>query len=104
MIVMGLGFVVMTVAQRRADGLGSVGPQWLVGAYTLQTIGEVMLTPIALALLSRAAPERIVGLVMGLFLLTVGVANKVAGSLETMLDGSGVEPYFVLMTVSSSSA
>ena len=100
MIVMGLGFVVMTAAQRRADGFGIVGPQWLLGAYTLQTIGEVMLTPIALALLSRAAPERIMGLVMGLFLMTVGVANKVAGSLEAILAGSGVKPYFVLMVVS----
>ncbi len=100
MIVMGLGFVVMTAAQQRADGFGIVGPQWLVGAYTLQTIGEVMLTPIALALLSRAAPERIMGLVMGLFLMTVGVANKVAGSLEAILAGSGVKPYFVLMVVS----
>jgi POT family proton-dependent oligopeptide transporter len=99
MIVMGLGFVVMTVAQRHADGVGIVGPQWLIGAYTLQTIGEVMLSPIALALLSRAAPERIMGLVMGLFLMTVGVANKVAGSLEEILDGSGVKPYFVLMAV-----
>jgi dipeptide/tripeptide permease len=53
-----------------------------------------------LALLSRAAPVRIVGLVMGLFLMTVGIANKLAGSLEEILDGSGVEPYFVLMTVS----
>lgn len=99
MIVMGLGFVIMTVAQNRADTLGMVGPGWLIGAYTLQTIGEVMLAPIALALLSRAAPERIMGLVMGLFLMTVGVANKVAGSLEEILDGSGVKPYFVLMSV-----
>src|SRR6185312_16696936 len=66
----------------------------------LQTIGEVMLTPIALALLSRVAPERIMGLVMGLFLMSVGIANKVAGSLEAWLDGSGIKPYFVLMSVS----
>ena len=100
MIVMGLGFAVMTMAQGRADTLGPVGPQWLGGAYTLQTIGEVMLAPIALALLSRVAPERIMGLVMGLFMLTVGIANKVAGSLEGMLEGSGVQPYFVLMSMS----
>ncbi len=100
MIVMGLGFVVMTVAQGRADTLGPVGPQWLTGAYTLQTIGEVMQTPIALALLSRVAPERIMGLVMGMFMLIVGLANKLAGSLEEMLDGSGVQPYFVLMAIS----
>lgn len=99
MIVMGLGFVVMTVAQSRADVRGMVGPEWLIGAYTLQTVGEVMLTPIALALLSRAAPERIMGLVMGLFLMTVGLANKVAGSLEEILDGSGIKPYFALMSV-----
>ena len=41
MIVMGLGFVVMTMAQRRADALGIVGPEWLIGAYALQTIGGV---------------------------------------------------------------
>jgi proton-dependent oligopeptide transporter, POT family len=100
MMVMGLGFSIMTVAQRRADAFGLVGPGWLAWSYTLQTIGEVMLTPIALALLSRVAPERIMGLVMGLFLMSVGIANKVAGSLEAWLDGSGIKPYFVLMSVS----
>ena len=100
MIVMGLGFVVMTLAQNRAEAHGIVGPGWLAGAYALQTIGEVMLTPIALALLSRVAPERIMGLVMGLFLMTVGIANKIAGNLEHMLAGSGIQPYAVLMAVS----
>jgi POT family proton-dependent oligopeptide transporter len=100
MIVLGLGFVVMTVAQNRADTIGMVGPQWLFFAYALHTMGELMLSPIGLALVSRAAPARIAALLMGVWLFFIGIANKLAGSLESMLQGSNIQPYFLLTCLS----
>jgi len=38
--------------------------------------------------------------VMGAFMLTSGVANKIAASLDAILDGSGFNPYFVLAAIS----
>ncbi len=100
MIVLGLGFVVMYIAQERANALGTVGPQWLFWVYALHTIGELMLSPVGLALVSRAAPHRIAGLLMGVWFIANGVANYFAGALEGLLAGSGIPPYAFLLASS----
>ena len=100
MIVLGLGFVVMFVAQNRANQLGSVGPQWLFWVYALHTIGELMLSPVGLSLVSRVAPLRIAGLLMGVWFIANGIANYFAGALEGLLAGSGIPPYQFLLASS----
>ena len=100
MIVLGLGFVVMFIAQNRANQFGPVGPQWLFWVYALHTIGELMLSPVGLSLVSRAAPHRIAGLLMGVWFIANGVANYFAGALEGLLAGSGIPPYAFLLASS----
>ncbi len=100
MIVLGLGFVVMAAAQSRAELAGSVGPQWLVIVYVLHTIGELMLSPVGLAMVSRMAPARLAGLLMGVWLFSSAVANYLAGVLEGLLAGSGM-PLFGFLIASS---
>ena len=100
MIVLGLGFVVMFIAQNRADQIGAVGPQWLFWVYALHTIGELMLSPVGLSLVSRAAPLRIAGLLMGVWFIANGIANYFAGALEGLLAGSGIPPYQFLLASS----
>ncbi len=97
MIVLGLGFVVMFIAQSRANVLGSVGPQWLFFVYALHTIGELMLSPVGLSMVSRAAPHRLAALLMGVWFIANGVANYFAGALEGILAGSGIPPYLFLL-------
>jgi proton-dependent oligopeptide transporter, POT family len=100
MIVLGLGFVVMFAAQNRANQFGPVGPQWLFWVYALHTIGELMLSPVGLSLVSRAAPHRIAGLLMGVWFIANGIANYFAGALEGLLAGSGIPPYQFLLASS----
>ncbi len=97
MIVLGLGFVVMAMAQTRAETLGPVGPHWLAIVYLLHTVGELMLSPVGLSLVSQLAPARLVGLLMGVWLMAIGVANYLAGVLEGLLAGSGVPLYVFLL-------
>lgn len=100
MIVLGLGFVVMAAAQRRAEALGSVGPLWLTAVYVLHTLGELMLSPVGYSMVSHVAPTRLVGLLMGVWLAGIGVANYLAGALEGLLAGSGINPYVFLLASS----
>ncbi len=97
MIVLGLGFVVMFFAQSRADVVGTVGPEWLFFVYALHTIGELMLSPVGLSMVSRAAPHRVAALLMGVWFIANGVANYFAGALEGLLAGSGIPPYLFLL-------
>ena len=97
MVVLGSGFIVLYFAQVRADTVGPVGPQWLAIVYALHTLGELMLSPVGLSLVSRAAPHKLAGLLMGVWLLSSGVANYYAGNLENILNGSGIPPYLFLI-------
>jgi proton-dependent oligopeptide transporter, POT family len=98
LVILGLGFVVMEVAQRRADLLGMVGPLWLVCVYIVHTTGELCISPVGLSMVTRVAPTRTVGLMMGVWFASFGVANYLAGRLESLLQGSGVPLYQFLAT------
>jgi POT family proton-dependent oligopeptide transporter len=93
LIVLGSSFILMDRAQVLADATGPVSPMWLFAAYVIQTVGELMLSPVGLALTSRAAPPRLAALLMGVWLLSSAAGNKLAGSLEKIMDGTGIAPY-----------
>jgi len=93
MIVLGLGFLVMAEAQSLADLHGKVGPQWLAIVYVIHTIGELMLSPVGLSMVSRIAPVRLAALLMGVWFLANAAANYLAGVMEHLLDGSGMPLY-----------
>lgn len=96
LITLGLGFIVMYRAQTLADAVGLVSPLWLAGAYFLHTLGELMLSPVGLALTSRAAPIRVAALLMGVWMLSSAAGNYLAGALEKIMNGTGIPPYLFL--------
>ncbi|HXM38787.1 MAG TPA: peptide MFS transporter [Gemmatimonadales bacterium] len=76
----GLGFALLVPASKIAQGQGVlVSPWWLVGVYFLHTIGELCLSPVGLSIVTKLAPPRIVGSMMGLWFLSIAVGNKMAG-------------------------
>jgi proton-dependent oligopeptide transporter, POT family len=93
LITLGLSFILMDRAQNLADAVGLVSPLWLAGAYFLQTLGELMLSPVGLALTSRAAPARVAALLMGVWMLSSAAGNYLAGALEKIMNGTGIAPY-----------
>ncbi len=53
-----------------------VSPWWLIMAYLLISLGELMLSPMGLALVSKVAPPRMRGLMMGGWFLATAIGNK----------------------------
>lgn len=97
MLTISLAFVVMAYAHERAQLFGKVGPLWLVAVYLLNTLGELMLSPIGLSMVSKLAPVRLVGLVMGFWFITVAIGNYLAGMLEQLLSQSNIPLYWFLV-------
>lgn len=56
-----------------------------------------MLSPVGLSQVSRLAPPRLLGLLMGVWLMANAVANYLAGALESLLAGSGIPLYVFLL-------
>jgi proton-dependent oligopeptide transporter, POT family len=76
---------------------GRVSPLWLVGLFFLQTVGELLLSPIGLSTMTKLAPARTVSLVLGVWFLAAALGNKLAGVLGTgftATDASGLASFF----------
>lgn len=97
MIILGLGFVVLAIADARAETVGKVAPWWLLAVYFLHTSGELCLSPIGLSMVSKLAPAHLGSLLMGLWFTTLAIASYLAGTLEALLAGSGVPLYWFLV-------
>jgi POT family proton-dependent oligopeptide transporter len=81
LVSVGLGFVVMVgAAQASANGV-LVSPMWLVLTYLLHTIGELSLSPVGLSSMTKLAPDRVKGMMMGVWFLAASVGNLIAGGV-----------------------
>ncbi len=74
----GLGFLVMTYASSLVGG-GKVSPFWLIFYYLLATLGELCLSPVGLSAMTKLAPAKMVGLMMGVWFLSISLGNFFAG-------------------------
>src|SRR5581483_3069450 len=75
-----LAHALMVVAATHA-GDGKAGPWWLVGYFLLATIGELHLAPVGLALISKAAPARLLSMMMGFWFACTLPADILGGYL-----------------------
>jgi proton-dependent oligopeptide transporter, POT family len=81
----GLGFLLAALGVGVSGG-GKVGPGWLVGVYFLHTVGELCLSPVGLSTMTKLAPAKLGGLVMGVWYLTLSIGNYVGGLIGGQFD------------------
>ena len=82
LIFVGLGFAILIpVAGGRA-----VSPWWLTLTYLLHTVGELCLSPVGLSAMTRLAPARIAGLIMGVWFLSISVGDYVGGRVASVYE------------------
>jgi proton-dependent oligopeptide transporter, POT family len=86
LLAAGLGFVVMAVAATRAAGGIQVSPVWLVAVYLLHTAGELCLSPVGLSAMTKLAPPKIGGLLMGVWFLSISVGNYLGGRIASLYE------------------
>jgi len=79
LLFVGLGAALLLVASLFTAGGAKVGPWWLVGVYALQTVGEICLYPVGLSTTTKLAPQRVAGLMMGIYFLSISFGNFAAG-------------------------
>ena len=80
-----LGFVVMAYASG-LTGAGKVSPMWLVVVFFLHTCGELFFSPVGLSSMTKLAPGKMVGLMLGVWFLASSLgsfaAGRIAGEFE----------------------
>ncbi|HSD74793.1 MAG TPA: peptide MFS transporter [Steroidobacteraceae bacterium] len=86
LILMGVGFLVMYLAAGYVVQGEKVLPTWLLLTYLLHTFGELCLSPVGLSSMTKLAPARFVGQVMGVWFLATAVGNNLAGQFAGEID------------------
>ena len=99
--LLGLGFAVMIGAATAAAAGAQVSPMWLVVSYLLQTLGELFLSPVGLSAMSKLAPVRIAGLVMGVWFLALSVGNYLAGMASSFYETMPLPTLFTIVTATA---
>jgi len=80
LFLVALSFVIMVPAAR-LSAAGLVSPWWIVSLFFVQTLGELCLSPVGLSLMTKLAPDNLVGLSLGIWFLASAFGNKLAGIL-----------------------
>ncbi len=88
LLISALSVLIMVWAVNASDnGTEKASVWWLIGTYGIITIGELLLSPMGLSLVSKLSPVRITALMMGGWFLATSIGNKLSGVLATMWDG-----------------
>ncbi len=84
MVLCSAAFLVLPLGAKFANEAGIVSVQWLIICYGFQSIGELMISGLGLAMVAQLVPQRLMGFIMGAWFLTNSAAAFIAGSVASM--------------------
>lgn len=74
-----VSFLMLPVGSRFANQAGVVSAWWLVGSYFFQSVGELLISGLGLAMVAKLVPERMMGFIMGAWFLTTAASGVIGG-------------------------
>ena len=98
-ILVGAGFAVLVVAAVLSGAGNQVSPTWLIVTYLLHTFGELCLSPVGLSAMTKLAPARIAGLMMGVWFLAASVGSFIAGRLAGFYESMPLPTLFTAVAI-----
>ncbi|WED43127.1 oligopeptide:H+ symporter [Legionella cardiaca] len=83
MLCCGLSFSLLFFSRYLHNGSGMVSSWWLVTSYFFQSMGELLVSALGVAMVAELVPERIAGFVMGMWFLTSAIAGFIGASVAS---------------------
>ena len=81
LVGVGAGFLFLVWGSQFAGSDFKVGIWWLAGLYLIHSMAELMISPVGLSMITKLSIARVVGLMMGVWFLSISVAQYVAGAV-----------------------
>ena len=103
LLLVGLGFVVLSWSTATANAEFRVALWWLVLTYFLHSIAELCISPVGLSMITKLSIARVVGMMMGVWFLSISIGEYLAGaaaqaaSVQTV-GGEVTNPQLALQT------
>ena len=83
LVLMGAGFLFLPLGIGLADpATGRSSFLWIFLFYVLQSVAELLISPVGYAMIGKLAPHKYQGVMMGAWMLLTGVASIFAGQLS----------------------
>lgn len=92
--LVGLGFLVLASGASIAEAGVRISPMWLLVTYFLHTMGELCLSPVGLSAMTKLAPARVAGLMMGVWFLSISVGNYLGGRMAAFYESLALPTLF----------
>ena len=80
LLLVGLGFVVLAWSKSTAGADARVALWWLVLTYFLHSIAELCISPVGLSMITKLSIARVVGMMMGVWFLSISIGEYLAGA------------------------
>jgi POT family proton-dependent oligopeptide transporter len=93
LLLLAAGFLVMAGAAKVVAAGNQAAPAWLVTTYLLHTFGELCLSPVGLSSVTKLAPRKLVGQMMGVWFLATSLGNLIAGLLAGEFKSGAVDQW-----------
>jgi POT family proton-dependent oligopeptide transporter len=84
LVGVGAGFLFLVFGAQFAGSDFKVTLWWLAGLYLIHSIAELMISPVGLSMVTKLSIARIVGMMMGVWFLSISVAQYVAGIVASV--------------------
>jgi len=94
-------FAIMMFAGLAGGDTGRVSVMWIISSYAVVTLGELCLSPMGLSLVSRMAPPRMRGLMMGGWFASTAIGNYLSGFLGSFWERLPHSKFFGLLVITS---
>ncbi len=85
LLLMAIAFLILPLGIKLAGADGKSAFAWLFWSYVLQSIGELLISPIGYAMIGKLAPRQYQGVMMGSWMLVTGLASLFAGDFSGMI-------------------
>jgi len=79
LMLVGAGFLFLVWGASMVGPSFKVGIWWLAGLYLIHSVAELCISPVGLSMITKLSIARIVGMMMGVWFLSISVAQYVAG-------------------------
>ena len=84
MLCVTAGFLLLALGAHYFRNNGLISSWWLVGSYFFQTVGELLISPIGLAMVTVLCPKHLVGMMMGVWFFAQAASFAVGGMLANL--------------------
>ncbi len=98
LVMTGAMFIMITACLKGGNRDENImSPLWLISTYFVVTIAEILISPMGLSYVSKVAPDRIRGLMMGGWYLAIAFGSYASGLLGKLYSRFPHHQYFMIL-------